>query len=343
VVESQHTVVLRLDLERKITFVNDYGSRLRGVSRDAMIGTDVLDWVYPGDRETVRAALASELRRPIGRRSTAASTSGRDPLVRVGRHDDLDEHGTPAELQSVGFDVTERRAAADALRLRSRSSAERGEAPPSGAAAGRRPRRGAQALSASICTTGLPGVDRHRHPGGGARRRQEGGAGAATDELTRVSRYLGEVVEHLRLLAGELRPLLLHDLGLEQPALAGPRARERHDEHPDRLRDLRPRLAEALEVTVYRIAQEALTNALRHAQARSIRLELATRLGRLRLEVRDDGCGFDPSRRRTTALGSSAWKSGRWRSAGVSRSRRYRGRARRSRSSARSSSGAPAT
>ncbi len=111
-------------------------------------------------------------------------------------------------------------------------------------------------------------------------------------------------MEHLRLLAGELRPLLLHDLGLEQSlrSLALGLASDTTNIQTVFATSV-PRLAEALEVTVYRIAQEALTNALRHAQARTIRLELATRLGRLRLEIRDDGCGFDPSRRRTTALG----------------------------------------
>jgi two-component system sensor histidine kinase UhpB len=64
-----------------------------------------------------------------------------------------------------------------------------------------------------------------------------------------------------------------------------------------------PRLEESAEVAVYRIAQEALTNALRHARARTVTVELAIDLGRLRLEIRDDGCGFDPSRRRTSALG----------------------------------------
>jgi two-component system sensor histidine kinase UhpB len=64
-----------------------------------------------------------------------------------------------------------------------------------------------------------------------------------------------------------------------------------------------PRLEETAEVTVYRIAQEALTNALRHARAHTVRLELGVVDGRLCLAVTDDGCGFDPSRRRTTALG----------------------------------------
>ena len=46
---------------------------------------------------------------------------------------------------------------------------------------------------------------------------------------------------------------------------------------------------------VYRIAREALVNAVRHARARSIEVELEFEKRRLRLVVRDDGIGIDPA------------------------------------------------
>ncbi|MBX3605236.1 MAG: two-component sensor histidine kinase [Piscinibacter sp.] len=52
-------------------------------------------------------------------------------------------------------------------------------------------------------------------------------------------------------------------------------------------------LPDALEVAVYRVAQEALTNAVRHAHATTVRLRLRRRDGRLELEASDDGCGMD--------------------------------------------------
>jgi len=65
-----------------------------------------------------------------------------------------------------------------------------------------------------------------------------------------------------------------------------------------------PRLREELEIGVYRIAQEALTNAVRHSGAQAIQLTLAADDGTLRLEIADDGCGFAPDARRgTEALG----------------------------------------
>ncbi len=123
-------------------------------------------------------------------------------------------------------------------------------------------------------------------------------------EFARVVRYLGEVVEHLRLLARELRPFLLRDLGLDgslrslADGLSSPTLAVTTD-----FQTTVPRLDEETEVTVYRIAQEALANAVRHARARTIVIALAAEEGGLRLEVRDDGRGFDPAARPAAALG----------------------------------------
>jgi two-component system NarL family sensor kinase len=54
-------------------------------------------------------------------------------------------------------------------------------------------------------------------------------------------------------------------------------------------------LAQAVEDELYRIAQEAVANAIRHASAQSIRLRLSYELERVMLEIVDDGRGFDVS------------------------------------------------
>ena len=54
------------------------------------------------------------------------------------------------------------------------------------------------------------------------------------------------------------------------------------------------RLPAASESELFRIAQEALNNALKHARAESIEISLDLASGRARLAVRDDGVGFDP-------------------------------------------------
>jgi signal transduction histidine kinase len=51
-----------------------------------------------------------------------------------------------------------------------------------------------------------------------------------------------------------------------------------------------------VEASLYRIAQEALTNVVRHARALHVTVQLETMLDNVRLIVQDDGRGFDPAR-----------------------------------------------
>jgi two-component system sensor histidine kinase UhpB len=94
-------------------------------------------------------------------------------------------------------------------------------------------------------------------------------------------------------LAWQLRPALLDDLGLLSAvgALA-----DSLDEGDARIRTLLPNeltpLPSELELVVYRIAQEALTNAVRHSGASHIDLELEVGADRLTLRVTDNGAGL---------------------------------------------------
>jgi two-component system, NarL family, sensor kinase len=69
--------------------------------------------------------------------------------------------------------------------------------------------------------------------------------------------------------------------------------RESHLEVTFESRGRAKRLPSRVELGLYRIAQEALTNITRHAGARQVRLELAVSANRARLTVEDDGHGFD--------------------------------------------------
>jgi signal transduction histidine kinase len=60
-------------------------------------------------------------------------------------------------------------------------------------------------------------------------------------------------------------------------------------------RSVDERLADSVQIAVYRIVQEALTNVVKHAQASTVRIALACAdSATLTLEVQDDGCGMDP-------------------------------------------------
>ncbi len=102
-------------------------------------------------------------------------------------------------------------------------------------------------------------------------------------------------LEDVRRIARRLRPEALDDLGLvsalinltERIGQASGVAIER------RLERTLPALSAEAELVLYRIAQESMTNAVRHARASRVELTLAHVDGRVRLEVADDGAGFD--------------------------------------------------
>ena len=57
-----------------------------------------------------------------------------------------------------------------------------------------------------------------------------------------------------------------------------------------------------IETECFRVAQEALTNVVRHAQAKTVSVELRKEAGQLHLRVRDDGIGFDVGAVREAAM-----------------------------------------
>lgn len=63
------------------------------------------------------------------------------------------------------------------------------------------------------------------------------------------------------------------------------------------------RFSEAIQTTVYRVAQEALNNAKKYSGTDVVRIELAKVNGELRLEIRDFGCGFDVESARKKGFG----------------------------------------
>ena len=106
-----------------------------------------------------------------------------------------------------------------------------------------------------------------------------------------------DAIEGVRRLALELRPPTLDDLGL-QAALGGLAQRygEQHDMRVDyEWRGSRERLPEELELVLYRIAQEALTNVVKHARATTVGITLERGQHHVTLTVTDNGIGFEPT------------------------------------------------
>jgi signal transduction histidine kinase len=108
----------------------------------------------------------------------------------------------------------------------------------------------------------------------------------------------------VRSLALQLRPPALDDLGLvatlaNYVELWSARALVAGDFHTTGLEE--QRLPSSIETALYRLAQEALTNVLKHAQATSVSLIIERRADAVHMIVEDDGAGFDVAAARSTA------------------------------------------
>ena len=114
------------------------------------------------------------------------------------------------------------------------------------------------------------------------------------EKLQEVGVILDQVEKQLRRLSHELRPTILDDLGLV-PALeslidsVSKRAGFSIRIHSP----LRDRYAQKIETAVYRVVQEALANAAKHAGASNVEIHLNRVDKHLQCVVQDDGVGFD--------------------------------------------------
>ncbi len=126
-----------------------------------------------------------------------------------------------------------------------------------------------------------------------AARRLERDPASAAALLKDMKKQTQEAVSDIRRIVYDLRPPALDDLGLlealravaQQAAASGPTV------HVEAVEPL-PALPAAVEVAAYRIAQEAIANAVRHAQATQITLRLWVAADALHLSVADNGAGL---------------------------------------------------
>jgi PAS domain S-box-containing protein len=118
----------------------------------------------------------------------------------------------------------------------------------------------------------------------------------AKAQLNQLRHITVQILDNLRRLARGLHPSILDDLGLvvalnrytADYAQSHGITVNVHTEGLDS-----SRLPSAVETALYRIMQEALTNIVRHAAAKNVRIALTRQPLDVRMTVEDDGCGFD--------------------------------------------------
>ena len=116
-----------------------------------------------------------------------------------------------------------------------------------------------------------------------------------SDELAETSAVAGQAMQELLTLARQLRPTSLDDLGLKAAlaSLSEELGRRTGIETDfDGHGDFSP-VSDEIQLVAYRIAQEALSNAVQHGDPNHVEVRLVRSGAGLELRVSDDGTGFD--------------------------------------------------
>lgn len=117
---------------------------------------------------------------------------------------------------------------------------------------------------------------------------------AQRSQITQIEDLLNEVEKHLRRYSHELRPTILDDLGWIPAVRFLAEGVSKRANLPIHIETkLAGRLPGTVETTLYRVVQEALTNAVKHAQAKNIWVRAWFKDKVLHCSIRDDGAGFD--------------------------------------------------
>jgi two-component system, NarL family, sensor histidine kinase UhpB len=114
------------------------------------------------------------------------------------------------------------------------------------------------------------------------------------EQLSRFAAQLHASLDDIRRISRDLRPEALDDLGLINALIALTSRVDRQGEIriERRLSTDLPPLSTELELVIYRVAQEALTNVLRHAEASRCTVALERTNDKIQLSVSDDGVGM---------------------------------------------------
>jgi PAS domain S-box-containing protein len=126
-----------------------------------------------------------------------------------------------------------------------------------------------------------------------------GEVGDGVDILNKIRQELSEEADSLRRLMSGLRPPLLEERGLV-PAIRETLSKfgREQDIETDFASNVPVEIPADLETLAYRIVQEALSNAGKHSEASKLSVAIEADAGQLRIEIIDDGVGFDSGQSR---------------------------------------------
>jgi PAS domain S-box-containing protein len=282
------------DLEGNYLKINRAAEELSGYSREELVGHNFTEFIAKEYVKLVRENFCAKLAKE------GETSYELDVIAKDGRRVPVEissraiyENGALVGVQGMARDITERKLAQDALQMFSRQLIEAQEDER------RRISRELHDQIGQILTAvkmNLYNVQQLCQPGAGS---------YVKDNIDAVD----EALRLVRDLSVDLRPPVLDDLGLVTAL------RWYVDRYSKRtgldvkviidLPDHNERFSRERETACFRIAQQALSNIVRHAQASQAQVRLVKNENGLVLTIRDDGIGFDLNKRspRAATLG----------------------------------------
>lgn len=279
------------DLDGTYVSINHAAEKLSGYAREEIVGHNYSEFVASEHIKEVRKHFCGKLAQK------GETTYEVDVIAKDGRRVPVEvssraiyEKGVIVGVQGTARDITERKQTQDTLQMFSRQLIEAQE---------EERRRIARELHDQIGQV-LTAVKMNLHT---IQRTCDG-----DEASTHIKDNIEAVDEALRLvrdLSVDLRPPLLDDLGLVTAL------RWYVDRYAQRsrivadvvveMKDPNERFSRELETACFRIAQEALTNVVRHARASCVLVRLVKEDDGLFLSVKDNGVGFNPEALRKRA------------------------------------------
>ena len=282
-VENAPDVLFATDADGRFTFLSAAIETMTGYGRDELIGEEFSVLLEESSRPTGNerwAALETDPTTPAQAILTLRGKDGRRVPVDI-RAIGLVDEGTFSGIQGATRDIS------DQVRLETELRRQAGEL-----AAGEERAHLARELHDSVTQAlfSMTMVTRSvellldRDPT------------TAREQLGQLRDLQREALAEMRALIFELRPGNLEQDGLVRALKTHTSALQGRLGLPIVVEsDLTERLPLAVEETLYRIAQEALHNVVKHAKAKQVWVGLHVVGGGVRIRIQDDGRGFDPS------------------------------------------------
>jgi two-component system sensor histidine kinase UhpB len=285
ILDSVPECIRLMDRDGRVLEINPAGlDLLEAESAEQVIGRNASRIVVPEYQEDFRALTAKAFAGEagvlefelIGLKGTRRWAETRSSPLR-------DSNGTIVAALSVTRDITERKHAEEHYQLLAQRLQEIREEESS-----RLARQVHDELGQSLAAVRFELIALGRH--------HEKENDTSAESVAQALKLLEETMQTVRRIALELRPAILDHLGL------GPTLEWLGDEFRKRYRcrvstvgaDAPVSLSRDQQVALYRIAQEALTNIGRHAQATGIAIRLFKERDLVVLEIQDNGQGMQP-------------------------------------------------